>query len=202
MLSDQKSEDWRFISGLNPTLAAAAGALFAAGVAEEAALIVAISPVPLFLAVWHMARHARLQLQMITYLEHYAPEGHASWERDLERARTAYFADRRRVAARLLRRKEPHEAPLWLARLLQPSAWNTWLAISAVVAVGANCVPLASGYGGACPAAVVGLVVLVASVLLVLREIHGIGTDRNLWSQIWVQQRDQSPRPDTENVEK
>lgn len=66
-LSDQKAKDWRSVSNVNPTLFGVAGVIFAAGVAEENAVILALRRFPCF-SVFHMIRNAKLQMQMITYL--------------------------------------------------------------------------------------------------------------------------------------
>src|SRR4051794_10478583 len=107
-LSDQKAADWRSISDVNPTLFGVAGAIFAAGVAQRQPEVVALSPLALYLGVWHMIRHARLQLSLITYLATYSPED-VSWERDIAQVRPRIWQEHR------------GHKPAWLAELLRPS---------------------------------------------------------------------------------
>jgi hypothetical protein len=184
-LSDQKAGDWRLISDVNPALFGVAGALFAAGVAQHQAFIVALSPLPLFLGVWHMVRHARLQLQMITYLATHSPPGQASWEVDIATVRPRFWKaeESRGLPGRLSRKSE--RAAKWLARLMRPSAWNTWLVISAVVAVAADLVPLLAGYDDAGWALLVGAGTLALAVGVIERQAARIDGDRNTWTELW-----------------
>jgi hypothetical protein len=182
-LSDQKAQDWRSISEVNPTLFGVAGAIFAAGVAQHQAFVVALAPVPLFLGIWHMVRHARLQLQMITYLATHPGSG-ASWEQDVAVVRRRFWERHRRAGPSWL-----HDAngqlPAWLSRLMRPSAWNTWLTIAVLVALVDNLIPLFSGYGNWGWALLVGITVSAALAAVIVWQSARIEPERDEWTQLW-----------------
>lgn len=171
-LSDQKADDWRSISQVNPTLFGVAGAIFAAGVAQQQPEVVALSPVPLYLGVWHMVRHARLQLQLITYLATHAPPG-SSWERDIAAVRPTFW------------RKTRGKKPAWLAELMRPSAWNTWLVITASVSAVAILLPVLAGYPDPLNAIWVGVPVSVLAIGIVFQQSRKIQPDRESWTRLW-----------------
>jgi hypothetical protein len=83
-LSEQKAADFRTITAAVPTLFTASGAIFVAGVTQEAAYAVSLAPIPMLLAVYQMAQNSRLQLTMSTFLAVSSPtqgfnfEEHAS----------------------------------------------------------------------------------------------------------------------------
>ena len=171
-LSGQKADDWRSVSNVNPTLFAAAGAIFAAGVAQRQPEVVALSPLPLFLSVWHMIRHARLQLQMITYLAVFGPDG-GSWERDVAAVRPLFW-------------EQAYAGnPAWLARLKRPSAWNTWLIITWVFVCVAVAVPVLAGYSDAGWAALVGTLAGGVGTTLLIWQAGTIERDRAHWTRLW-----------------
>ncbi len=190
-LSDQKAQDWRWISSVNPTMFGAAGALLAAGIAKEQAIVVAVSPLPLFLSVWHMVRHARLQLQMITYLDVFGPKGQASWERDLAVVRERFW----------LTYRKPKWAGFPLAKRLAnvvgwfrgPQAWNTWLIISFAIAVPVELLPLLAGFDDACIGLTLGVATIVLSSALILRSSGKVFSERADWVTLWkAYQREQT----------
>ena len=176
-LSDQKAEDWRSISEVNPTLFGVAGAIFAAGVAQTEAEVVALSPLPLFLGVWHMLRHARLQLQMITYLDVFAPT-ESSWERDIAKVRPIFWRETRGKKPRLL------------AELMRPSAWNTWMVITNLIALVTTFLPLLSGYPRAGVAVLIGVGLMVVGTATLIWQGHQIQPDRKRWTNLWEEHRD------------
>jgi len=175
-LSDQKAADWRSISQVNPALFGVAGALFAAGVAQREPAVVALSPLPLYLGVWHMVRHARLQLQMITYLHVFAPPG-VSWERDVAIVRPRYWAQVRAANERRAIQK-------WLSDLARPSAWNTWLVISLALTAVACFIPLAACYPSRGLVVPMGLFDL-AVASLVYWQARKVEADRERWTMLW-----------------
>jgi hypothetical protein len=189
-LSDQKAQDWRAISEVNPTLFGVAGAIFAAGVAQSNAFVVALAPVPLFIGVWHMTRHARLQLQMITYLAVFAPAG-MSWERDVAAVRPLFWERARSKGPRFLRANDGLQ-PEWLARLLRPSAWYTWLAISLVIALVATIIPPISGYSSAGYAVLLGAGIAAVASGIVIRQARQVEPDREVWTKLWEEHRSPS----------
>lgn len=175
-LSDQKADDWRSISQVNPTLFGVAGAIFAAGVAQRQPEVVALSPVPLYLGVWHMVRHARHQLQLITYLAQFGGPG-SSWERDIAVVRPRFWeetAGRKRA---------------WLAELMRPSAWNTWLIITFAVSVVATLVPVLASYPGCSRAIWIGAAVTVVASAIVFGQSRKIEPDREHWTTLWREYR-------------
>jgi hypothetical protein len=170
-LSDQKADDWRHISEVTPTLFGAAGAIFAAAIAEENAIVMMLAPVPLFLGVFHMIRNAKLQLQMITYLAAKGGES-GSWERDVAEVRPIVYS----VMGE--RRNHLRRAP--------PSSWNTWIVISGFTAALTIVVAATAGYTHwqiAAPAGVV-IVLLLISALAV--EGRTVEHDRKLWCAAWA----------------
>jgi len=171
-LSDQKAADWRSISEVNPTLFGVAGAIFAAGVAQRQPEVVALSPLPLYLGVWHMVRHARLQLQMITYLATHAPAG-PSWERDVVAVRDRFWAE------------AAGKKPAWLAELMRPSAWNTWLIITGVVSAIAISLPVLAGYPNCLRAISIGAPVTFIATVIVFCQSRRIQPDRERWTRLW-----------------
>jgi hypothetical protein len=173
-LSNQKADDWRSISEVNPTLFGVAGAIFAAGVAQKQPAVVALSPLPLYLGVWHMVRHARLQLQMITYLATFPPESR-SWERDIAEVRPRFW-DRTRG-----------RGPQWFGELMRPSAWNTWLVITIIVSAVAIAIPPVADYPDACLAFWVGIPVSVVATTIVVRQAAKVQSDREIWTELWKQ---------------
>jgi hypothetical protein len=175
-LSDQKADDWRSISEVNPTLFGVAGAIFAAGVAQRQPEVVALSPLPLFLGVWHMVRHARLQLPMITYLATHAP-GNPSWERDIAVVRPKFWAATRGNKADCL------------AEVMRPSAWNTWLAITVLLSAVAISVPALAGYPAWCRAIWIGAIVLAAGTTSLIRQARKIEPDREHWTRLWQEHK-------------
>jgi hypothetical protein len=175
-LSDQKAADWRSISEVNPTLFGVAGAIFAAGVAQRQPDVVALSPLPLYLGVWHMIRHARLQLSMITYLATHAPE-YGSWEREIARVRPKFWAETR------------GKKPAWLAELMRPSAWNTWLVITVLISAVAISVPPLAGYSDACRAVWIGVPVSVVASVILFWQSRKIQLDREHWTRLWEERR-------------
>jgi hypothetical protein len=190
-LSEQKAEDWRSISSVNPTMFGAAGALLAAGVSQNEAIVVALSPLPLFLSVWHMVRHARLQLQMITYLAVFAGEEHYSWERDLAIVRPRYWAKYRRphVVAWVPLSNRLEGVAAWL---VAPAAWNTWLLISLAVAIPVELIPvLGDDYSDTGLALALGVVSLGLVAALVIKGSRRIETERTQWTALWERHRDE-----------
>jgi hypothetical protein len=175
-LSDQKADDWRSISEVNPTLFGVAGAIFAAGVAESQPEVVALSPVPLYLGVWHMVRHARLQLQMITYLDVFAP-AEISWERDIAVVRPKFWEQSRGAHRK------------WVAELMRPSAWNTWLGITAAISTVAILIPWLADYPNWCRAIWVGLPVSLAASVAVFWQSRKIQPDRERWTRLWEEHK-------------
>jgi hypothetical protein len=173
ILSDQKADDWRAISAVNPTLFGVAGAIFAAGVAQHQSEVVALSTLPLYLGVWHMVRHARLQLQMITYLAIHAPPG-PSWERDIADVRPKFWAETR------------GEKPAWLAELMRPSAWNTWLIITTFVSILAVLVPVFASYPDCSRAISIGIAESGMGSALVIWQSRKIQPERERWTQLWT----------------
>jgi hypothetical protein len=173
-LSDQKADDWRHISEVTPTLFGAAGAIFAAAIAVESAIVMMLAPIPIFLGVLHMVRNAKLQLQMITYL---ADRGGASgaWERDVAHVRPI-------VHRVMSRRRRFRRAP--------PSSWNTWILIAAITAVLAAVVGAAAGYDHWPIATLIGLAADGIVIKMLIAEGRGIAHDRDLWAAAWAAQRD------------
>lgn len=174
-LSTQKADDWRSISEVNPTLFGVAGAIFAAGVAQRQPEVVALSPVALYLGVWHMVRHARLQLQLITYLATHAPPG-SNWERDVAAVRLTFWEQ---TAGR--------KKPPWLAELMRPSAWNTWLIITTVVSVVAVALPVLAEYPNSLRSVWIGTPVNVGAAIIVFCQSRQIQPDRERWTRLWKQ---------------
>lgn len=186
-LSDQKAEDWRVISDVTPTLFGVAGAIFAAGAAGDEGWVVVLSPLPLFLGVFHMVRNAKLQLQMITYLSAHSPTSGAHWERDIAAVRPAVWAalEKRGIAGRV-RRKRWAQLAAWLTR---PSAWNTWLVIAVIISVLIFIVAALVDYEGWQYAVPVAVVVTGGVVGLIARQARTIEQDRKLWDAAWKAHR-------------
>jgi hypothetical protein len=189
-LSDQKAEDWRTITQVNPALFGVAGVLFAAGVSEEVAWATVMSPLPLLLGVFHMVRNAKLQLPMITYLATHTPFGSASWEHDIAIVRPRFW--KRKAATglsnrvRRLGRMGPRVADE-LSRLSRPSAWNTWLAVTLLVGVAADLFPVLAGHNQGWIAFGAGIGALIAGSVLVGSQAKTIEDDRDLWTELWEQ---------------
>jgi len=178
-LSEQKAQDWRWISGVNPTMFAAAGALLAAGITREQGIVVGLSPLPLFLSVWHMVRQARLQLQMITYLDVFAARG-ASWERDIAVVRDRYWKQYRKLDWKCAR------VASVVAWLKAPQAWTTWLVISIVIAIPVEFIPLlAGGFHDACLGLLIGIIANTIVALAVARGAVLIMRERIQWAESW-----------------
>lgn len=172
-LSDQKADDWRHISEVNPTLFGVAGAIFAAGVAENDAAILALSPLPLFVGVFHMIRSAKLQMQMITYLAR-APATAGRWEQDITRLlRPVWRARESRGLSRILR---------FVGR---PSAWNTWLGIALATDILVNLTGWLGKYQGAPTASAFGVGAAVLLGVLLAMQASGIEKDRDMWTVAW-----------------
>lgn len=183
-LSDQKAQDWRWISSVNPTMFGTAGALLAVGVTQQQAIVVALSPLPLFLSVWHMLRSARLQLQQITYLDVFAPVDQASWERDLAVVRERFWRE--------------HRTPKWaglplvgrlagvIGWLRGPVAWTTWLIISVVIAIPVELLPLLVGGFQDCGLGLaLGLAIVLCFIVLIYRGSKGFYGERANWVRQW-----------------
>lgn len=190
-LSDQKAEDWRSISGVNPTMFGAAGGLLAVGVSQHEAIIVALSPLPLFLSVWHMVRHARLQLQMITYLAVFAPDATSSWERDLATVRPRYWTQYRqpRIPPSVPFADHLRKTVGWLKA---PAAWNTWLLISLAVATPVELLPiLGDGYSDTDLAFTIGVLSVAVVAVLTIRGSSRIETERRQWTRLWTEYQDE-----------
>jgi hypothetical protein len=170
-LSDQKADDWRSISNVTPTLFGVAGAIFAAGVAQRQPEVVALSPLPLYLGVWHMIRHARLQLSMTTYLATHGEN--TSWERDIADVRPRFWEEGR------------GNKPAWVAELMRPSAWNTWLIITIVISALAIAVPPLADYPDYSRGIQIGLVVLVLATAVLCWQARKVEQDRVIWTRLW-----------------
>ncbi len=185
-LSEQKAQDWRWISGVNPTMFAAAGALLAAGITKEQGIVVGLSPLPLFLSVWHMMRQGRLQLQMITYLAVFGARG-ASWERDLAIGRDRYWEKHRKLNWNTFTRLARVVA--WLKA---PQAWTTWLLISIAIAIPVELLPLlAGGFDNPCVGLVVGTVSVTVVTYAITRGAVLIERERTEWTTVWQEYKKQ-----------
>jgi hypothetical protein len=193
-LLDQKAADWRAITQMSTSFLAFAGALFAAGVGQEAAFVVVLSPIPLLLGVFHMVRNAKLQLQMITYLAVFAPDSAgASWERDIDVVRPRFWKrspGRPWVVNARERVKDDGIAAHLLRIVSNPSAWDTWLEMTLVIGLLVNLVPLiADGYRSAWCAFALGTVLLLLGALVVLVEAARLEAIRRTWVELWKEYR-------------
>lgn len=173
-LSDQKADDWRHISEVNPTLFGVAGAIFAAGIAENDAAILALSPLPLFLGVFHMIRSAKLQMQMITYLAERSPTTAGRWEQDITR-----------LLRPVWRARESGGLSRFLGFVGRPSAWNTWLGIALVTDILVNLTGWLGKYDGAPTASVWGVVAALVLGALLALQARVIEKERDMWTAAW-----------------
>lgn len=187
-LSDQKAEDWRHISEVNPTLFGVAGAIFAAGVADEQAWILAMSPLPLFLGVFHMIRSAKLQIQMITYMAA-ARESAGTWEADISRLLRPVWRARESQGVRSL-----------LGFVGRLSAWNTWLAIAFTTDVLVNVTSWVGGYEDAPLASAVGVALAITFGTLLALQANAIEKERDMWTVAWKVAED--PQASDEDIER
>lgn len=177
---------------MTPTLFGVAGAIFAAGAAGDEAWVVVLSPLPLFLGVFHMIRNANLQLQMITYLSAHSPTSEAHWERDIAAVRPAVWAamEQRGVAGwvrcRFPKRKRWAQLAAWVTR---PSAWNTWLVIAVVISALIFATAALVGYEDWEYATPTGLVVTGCVVAVLSGQARTIERDRRRWDAAWQAHR-------------
>lgn len=116
LLSDQKAADYRTFLQLNPGLLAVTGAIFVGSLHEQRPLTMLLAPLPLLLAVFQLVRNSELQLQMITYLAVFGPEGEGQWERDIAAVRPRYWES------------DSHRPNIW-----RPSGWNVWIIGAGVI---------------------------------------------------------------------
>ncbi len=169
LLSDQKAADFRAIVQLNPSLLAVGGAIFAAGIAEDSSLAVALAAMPVLLAVLQMVRGAELQLGLATYLAAFAPSDGASWERDLAVGREEYW---RRTDGRL--------GPVG-----RVSGWNIWILGGAGISQLLILFPLMSNFEDAGRVAIGGSILNAALIVYLVGTSRRIEKRRQVWVEIW-----------------
>ena len=195
-LSDQKADDWREITRISYTFLGIAGTLFAAGMASSSAWVVVISPLPLLLGVLYMTKNARLQLQMITYLAAFSPFEGRSWERDIVQVRPRFWAEAPKgwLARQAERRLGPWGGPL-ARHLTNPSAWDMWLAIAALVALAIDVVPLFAHFHDGWWALGGGMALQLLIGYRVLVNIAMVEPERKRWEDLWKRYRDEAAAP-------
>lgn len=187
-LSNQKADDWRELTRISASFLGIAGAFFTAGVARSSTWVIVMAPIPLFLGVLHMTHSARLQLQMITYLSVFSPFFETSWERDIPKLRRHFWetSDRGPLTSRIER--DTSDKGNSLARhLLHPSAWDGWLWLALLVALGIDSVPLFMEFEDALWAFGVGLAIAAGFALSIWRNIVRIEPERQRWEELWRQ---------------
>jgi hypothetical protein len=190
-LSNQKADDWREITRISASFLGISAAFFTAGLAKGSAWVIVLSPIPLLLGVLQMTRNARLQLQMITYLSVFSPFGATSWEKDISFIRPRFWEEAKKgvLAIKIERLKWTHGKAL-ARHITNPSAWDLWLVIAALVGVGIDSVPLFVGLGDDLAAFGVGLLTIAAGSYLLYRDIARIEPERTRWLALWERYKD------------
>jgi hypothetical protein len=185
-LIDQKADDWRELTRISASFLGVAGAFFTAGVARQSAWVIVMAPIPLFLGVLHMTHSARLQLQMITYLSVFSPFTETSWERDIAKVRRRFWgtAERGWFTSRIEALASDQSESL-ARHLINPSAWDVWLLLAVLVALGVDAVPWLMGFDDGFLAFLAGLVVAVLLTAYIMRNIARIEPERDRWEALW-----------------
>lgn len=203
-LSNQKADDWREITAISASFLAIAAAFFTAGISKNSAWVIVMSPLPLQLGVLQLTRNARIQLQLTTYLAAFTPFTGRSWETDVSVVRPRFWteaeADDGRIARKL--RASKAESARTLARhITNPSSWDLWLAISLLVGIGVDGVPLFLDLDDALGAFLIGLFVLSLGTWGLARDIARIEPERKRWEAQWARYRDESSELDAPSKE-
>jgi hypothetical protein len=175
LLSDQKAADFRSFAQVNPGLLAVTGALFAAGLAKDSTTAVALSPIPLLLAVYQFVRNAELQVQLTTYLAVFGPAVQGRWERDVACVRESYYKDRYGRRPKVLR----------------PSAWNVWILFAVLLTELLVAFPLMTGMTHGLRAFAVGSALNLIQGWWLMRTSGRIEKARTKWTGIWQGRRDE-----------
>ncbi|MBA3327620.1 MAG: hypothetical protein H0T43_04885 [Solirubrobacterales bacterium] len=173
-LSEQKAQDYRAFVQMIPPLIAVAGAIYAGGLAKSSALAIALSPIPLVVAVWQLVGNTRLQLQLITYLAVFGPSEQGRWERDIAEARPKFWGR--------------HTAPL-NRKGLRLSAWTIWLFFSTLTTVIILLFPPMVGLRHGWLVTGIGALVYGAVFSWLYRYAAGIEDLREDWTAIWEEQK-------------
>lgn len=189
-LSNQKADDWREITRISVSFLGVAGAFFTAGVAKGSAWVIVLSPIPLLLGVLQMTKNARLQLQMITYLNVFSPFEDTSWERDIAKVRPVFWkvSEHGRIASRV-ERIQQLDGPDLARHLTHPSQWDVWLFLTLLVGTGVDAIPLIVGFEDGLEAFLAGMLTLIAGSIALWRDIRRIEPERGQWEELWKRYR-------------
>jgi hypothetical protein len=179
LLSDQKAADFRSFLQLNPGLLAVTGALFAAGLSQKSTIAIAVSPLPLLLAVFQLVRNAELQLQMATYLAVFAPVEGASWERDIAVVRPRYW------------KQQPKRAHF----IRRASGWNVWIIAGFIVTEVIVAFPWLTHLPHGQRAFVVASICNLVASRYLMSTSERIERERENWTTLWTEYRDEPPEP-------
>jgi hypothetical protein len=186
-LSNQKADDWRELTRISASFLGIAAAFFTAGMASGSAWVVVMSPLALLLGVRQLTGSARIQMQLITYLHVFSPFEETSWEEDIAVVRPLYWAqaEKGRLASHIERRAGKRGRGI-ARHITNPSAWDLWLVTAFLVGLGVDSVPLfAGGFGGACLAFGVGVLLLALGTWWVARDIARVEPERERWTELW-----------------
>ncbi len=111
---------------------------------------------------------------MVTYLAVFAPAGR-NWERDFVATLPRYVDDGKFTGIR---------------RILQPSAWYTWLAGCTMISVPVILVSVLTGERHGWVALGAGAAALLGGILWLGRLAGRIEAERDRWTRLWEAHRD------------